>query len=87
MAISERLKGYWKKLEATEQVKMIKDQAKIVDQNHKKLNKANESYLNFKGCRTAIRGGRQTTLDANVQRATTMYLSSVDDLKYFVSTL
>lgn len=84
---ADRFSQFWSKLNEQEKCEIVAKQAKIVNQNHKKMIKAVESEFQYTGSRTGIRGGKATTLTANAQVATTMYYKSVDDLKQMTAKL
>lgn len=87
MAISEKFKEWWVKCGDVERCRLIKDKGIEVNRNHIKMIKASNAELAYTGCRTGIRGGKKTSLAAKSQISTEIYLRSLDELKYMVSTL
>lgn len=87
MEISDKFKDWWRKYDDVEKLRLIKDKAIEVNNNHKKMIIASNAEFQYTGCRTGIRGGKKTTLSANSQTKTEVFLKSFEEFKYMVSTL
>ena len=85
--LNDRYKKWYESLDYSEKHAAIKDKAIELNKNHKKVNKASDTEFCFNGCRTGIRGGRMTTLQANTARASKAYNDSRYELEYMVTHL
>lgn len=87
MEISERFKTLWRSQDDVNRCELIKNTAISVNRQHKKMIISNKAELEYGFNRTGIRGGKFTTLNANSQNTTRIYLELLEQLKYMVSTL
>lgn len=89
--MEERMINYIKSLSEKERLLFCRKQIATVIKDFNKKEKALNAEFNFNGShinRTAQnRGGRATTLTANVVNNTQMYFKSLEDLKLIIKHL
>jgi hypothetical protein len=66
---------------------MIKDQAIVVNNAHKKMVNANSAVMAYGNNRIGIRGGRFTTLQAKAEIVARNWINETEKLKYMVRSL
>jgi len=67
-----------------ERLKLLLAQTCVVKTSLERREKASNSYLSYSGARTGIRGGRRSTLDANLQRACEYYTEANELLQEYM---
>lgn len=87
MEVSESFKDWWRKYDDVERCRLIKDKAIELNQSHKALVRALDATHKFGNNRTGVRGGRSTSLQAQLDKTTKRWLDLTIQLKYMVATL
>lgn len=77
----------FKEMDDLEKIGVVSALARSAKSYLNKRNKASKALFEHKGCRTGIRGGKQTTLHANLQNYCELYDSTIADLKKLTSLM
>jgi len=85
--IPENFKKWFVEQSEEEKHKLIKNKSIDVNRTYKRMVNAINKELENGFNRVGIRGGKQTSLNANTQKITETYLYLLEQLKYMVSVL
>ena len=85
--MQKELLNIFKRKDYGEQINIIHDTTKALKSNQKRYKKAQQSYLDYNGVNTGVRGGKNSTLFANMEKCHKVSEDLKEQLKELVNLL